>query len=177
MTRIYIGLSLALIFAGSISCATKTQADPPPAEALIPPMPSDSSKTDHPPIPDLQLTALDGKPFTLKSLGENPVVMFFDPECDHCQRECKAIRSRLSEFRSYPLLLVSIETSERVREFRDEYDLKDPVFSFATGDLKAILTAVGPIPSVPCFYIYRKGKLHLRLEGEVEIDELLAGLK
>ena len=177
MNRIFTGLSVLLLITAVLACASKAGADSASSEALIPPMPADSAKNEHPPIPELQLNDLNGKPFTLRSLGENPVVMFFDPECDHCQRECKAIRGRLKEFQPYPLLLVSIETSEKVKAFRDEYDLKDPIFSFATGDLKAILTAVGPIPSVPCFYIYRGGKLHKRLEGEVEMDELLQALK
>lgn len=177
MNRLFaVLLSLPLIIIG-LSCTSKAGNDAKADEALIPPMPGDSAAGEKPPIPELSLNDLDGKSFTLRSLGENPVLMFFDPDCDHCQRECKAIRARQDEFRSYPLHLVSIESSEAVKKFRDEYDLRDPLFQFATGDLKAILTAVGDIPSVPCFFIYRKGKLHQRLEGEVEMDELLEALK
>lgn len=177
MNRLFaVLLSLPLIIIG-ISCSSKAGNDAKADEALIPPMPGDSAAGEKPPIPELTLNDLDGKAFTLRSLGENPVLMFFDPDCDHCQRECKAIRARQDEFRPYPLHLVSIESSDSIKKFRDEYDLRDPLFHFATGDLKAILTAVGEIQSVPCFFIYRAGKLHKRLEGEVEMDELLDALK
>ena len=128
-------------------------------------------------LPDLVLLDLDGKPFNLSTLGDRPVIVFFDPECDHCQRESKAIEARKKEFEGRDLYFVSIETAERVSRFRQEYKLTDPQFHFATGDLKEILEAMGPIPSVPCFYIYKDGRLAHRIEGEAEVDELLEKMK
>ena len=179
----YLHLSLmCLMLSGFlfIRCSnSNTQADAASTtEAVIPPYPkTDSVPPVTKPIPSLELLDLEGKPFNLTTLGGNPVVVFFDPECDHCQRECRAIEKRKSEFEGRKIYFVSIESSKVVRKFQLEYRLTDPQFQFATGDLKTIVNAMGPIPSVPCFYIYKDGLLAHRIEGEAEVDEILEKMK
>ena len=166
MHKILILPALILLIAG---CGPKPSAE----TATTPVESSTPAPTPGPPLPVFNLTNLDGSNTTTASLPDNLILIFFNPGCDHCQREATAIHGRKKEFSEHEIWFVSVDSLKNIADFRKEYQLTDSNFHFAGGDVEQIVTAMGPIPSVPCIYIYRDRRMVTRLEGEAELDEIL----
>ncbi|MBM3177735.1 MAG: redoxin domain-containing protein [Bacteroidetes bacterium] len=128
-----------------------------------------------PPLqPYLELKDIAGSSFNVKDLSGTFAIMFFNPDCDHCQDEARSIHNFKNQFKSQQLYFVSIDSMENIVRFRKDYDLMEPYFHFAQGQVEQIVNAVGPIPGVPCTFIYRDGKLVTRLQGESKPEEILS---
>ena len=167
MKKSLLLLALPIFFWNCSSKPESATTETPIAEAQAAPAP------EGPALPVFNLTDLNGTPFSTATMPDDMIIIFFNPGCDHCQREATAIHGRKKDFEDKQVYFVSVDSLSTISKFRKEYDLTDPNFHFAAGDVETIVTAMGPVPSVPCIYIYRDRKLVSRLEGEAEIDEIL----
>lgn len=79
-----------------------------------------------PTIPDFTFYRMDKIPFTEKDLPKNKkiFIVFFDTQCDHCQRAIKTIGDQYKYFKNAALYLVSIDNQERITTFMDSYGQK-----------------------------------------------------
>lgn len=84
---------------------------------------------------------LAGKDFTQANLkpGMPVMVFFFDPYCDHCEAQAKAIREAKAKFAHVQFVWVTTESAEAAKKFRDAqfgptfpnmHVLTDPKFQF-----------------------------------------------
>ncbi|MFM8348046.1 MAG: redoxin domain-containing protein [Bacteroidota bacterium] len=151
-----------------IGCGPKSTSEESTATESSTPAPAPG-----PPLPVFNLKGLDGKDFSTATLPDDMIFIFFNPGCDHCQQEATAINGRKKEFEQHQVYFVSVDSLHVISKFQKDYDLTDANFHFAAGDVETIVTAMGPVPSVPCIYIYRNRNLVSRLEGVTEIDEIL----
>ena len=123
--------------------------------------------------PPMSATNADGSQFRLNELKGNNILVFFQPDCDHCQREGKAIADNLEKFSEYQLYFISVDDFNQMNVFAGNYDLADKRnVAFARATLDDILNNLGRI-SPPSLYIYREGKLIKHLDGEKNIEEIL----
>jgi len=67
-------------------------------------------------LPDLSLTTLDGKNFTLPT-DRPAVLVYFNSECDHCQREIANLTQHLDLFTGSVLVLMSAESPEIISSY------------------------------------------------------------
>lgn len=67
-------------------------------------------------LPELDLTLIDGTKFIL-SPGDPIVLVYFNSECDHCQRQIKALRSNLAMFEGISIVLMSAQSNEGIANF------------------------------------------------------------
>src|SRR5438046_10742212 len=68
------------------------------------------SDTDRTPfdLPNISLTTLTGQRFQGGDLiGKNVILILFQPDCDHCQREAREIKEHIQSFRRYQLYFVT----------------------------------------------------------------------
>jgi peroxiredoxin len=103
------------------------------------------------------------------------VIVYFHPECDHCQYEAKEIGLHADELTSTNLILVTPDDSlQRIERFISvnnllEVDnitvLRDRGFSFH----KHFGTA-----NIPTVFIYKNNKLLKKYSGETKIEAILA---
>lgn len=168
----HLKIQIQLIFSALVilafSCTTKTEN----TNAGTTNTESTMMRPDATPIPHFNLENLDGTQFSSGDLKGDLALIFFNPDCDHCQREAVAIHSNKNKFKDKQLYFISIDSLGAISKFRSEYDLTDENFHFSRGNVEDIVNALGPIPSVPCFYIYKNGQLIERLEGEVDVDRV-----
>lgn len=157
-----------LIVSMFASCGTRSASEEAASSETSLPAPAQG-----PPLPVFNLKDLDGKAFSTASLPDDMIFIFFNPGCDHCQQEATAIHGRKNEFARHQVYFVSVDSLQVIGKFQKDYDLTDDNFHFAAGDVETIVTAMGPVPSVPCIYIYRNRNLVSRLEGVTEVDEIL----
>lgn len=128
-------------------------------------------------LPAMSLTMSDGSVVNAKDLTGKTVLILFQPDCDHCQREAALIRSRVEAFEKYTLYFVSSDSLNLIEEFAVNFDLKNyKNVHFAQTTTESILSNFGPI-SAPSIYIYNEnGKRTRSFNGETSIEEVIKSL-
>lgn len=125
-------------------------------------------------LPTMQIQLTDGRTLDAKTLEGATILVMFQPDCDHCQREAEQIRENLKAFKAYSLYFVSSASMQEIEKFSKDYGLNEPenVF-FGYTPVQSVLNNFGPIQA-PSMYIYSKnGTLVQALNGEVDISVIL----
>lgn len=70
-------------------------------------------------LPDFQFTTLNGREFTRASLHPDRLsfFLFFDSDCEHCQRAADHLRDQLNGFTGVSIYLVSLDPPEKISAF------------------------------------------------------------
>jgi|SRR5688572_22321697 len=124
-------------------------------------------------FPAMTITTLDGAPFNIKELTGKVVLILFQTDCDHCQREATAMQQNISAFQAYSLYFITTTSNEEIQAFANQYKLKDySNVHFCRTSNRSILDSFGPIDA-PSVYIYSDQKLVKAFNGETDINEIL----
>ena len=127
-------------------------------------------------LPNMTVTSLDETQINLRTLKEKAIIILFQPDCDHCQREAKEIRENLDAFKNYSLYFISADQFDAVKRFGEDYDLiAKPNVHFALTSVDNVLKNFGAIPA-PSVYIYADQKLIKKFNGEVSIGRILQAI-
>jgi thiol-disulfide isomerase/thioredoxin len=121
-------------------------------------------------LPLLTVTKADGSKFDLRTVEGKAILVFFNPECDHCQRVAEQIKLRKKMFSSHQVYFVSTENQEALQKFAQQYELLDDNFLFVQADAADVFQAVGNLPSVPAIFIYHDQDFIRRFDGETSLD-------
>jgi peroxiredoxin len=125
-------------------------------------------------LPDMRIRRLDQSEIDIKKLSGKVVLIFFFPECDHCQREASQISQSIAAFNNVTLYFITSDTAEKTEGFANDYllnDLNNVVFGNTSAE--SVLKNFGPIDT-PSIYIYSaEQKLVKAFNGEVSISEVL----
>jgi peroxiredoxin len=124
------------------------------------------------PAPDLPITLLNGAKTNANRLKGNIVLVMFQPDCDHCQREAEQISAHLQAFKKYTLYFISSASPPEISNFAKEYRLQKPGIVFGRAEGNDVLKAFGPIEA-PSLYIYVDGKEVQSFNGEVAIEVVI----
>lgn len=125
-------------------------------------------------LPAMVITLVDGEQVYTKNLSGKTMLIFFQPDCDHCQREAKQIHDHLQAFGEYEMYFISTAELDQLEQFSKDYHLADrPSVHFAHTELDYIVNSIGSI-SLPSVFIYSaQGKLMKQFNGEVDISRIL----
>lgn len=125
-------------------------------------------------LPTLLLTKMNGDSLQTRSLEGLVILVFFSPDCDHCQREAEDIRRHIDAFKDYSLYFISPSPAEEIKTFAITYGLSGyPNVVFARADVAAVVNEMGKV-STPTLCIYSKEKqLVKRFDGETDMDEIV----
>ena len=132
-------------------------------------------------LPEFDFQDLAGGHFSSRDLiAEQPtLIVYFQPDCGHCQYEVEVIRDSLHLFADTNVLLVSDGAIEELREFISAYELSNPLHALhvlydANGSFKQLL-GMSKVPSV---FIYdAERKLVRHYQGETKIEAIIKYLK
>lgn len=127
-----------------------------------------------PRLPDLPLTTTQGTQTNARTVEGKVVLVLFQPDCDHCQREAEAIREHLDAFQEYTLYFVTYAEMADIKQFAQDYQLDDQsnIF-FAFAEVQPIVDTFGSVPT-PSLYIYSdEQQLVKAFEGETAIENVL----
>lgn len=128
--------------------------------------------------PSFIITLLDNTQINLKDLTGKNALIFFQPDCDHCQREAQEFERNLEAFTGTTLYFISSGSLEEAKAFADTYKLNGrPNVHFALTPAINVLNTYGPI-SAPSIYIYSEDhKLVKGFNGETPIERIIAAAK
>ena len=111
------------------------------------------------------------------SLAGKTILFFFQPDCDHCQRETVQIQENLYAFRDYKVYFITNAGMPELTKFAQEYKIAfEPNFTFAQATIENILNTVGPMASPSLFIYSDKGRLVKAFKGETPIEQILPAL-
>ena len=150
-----------LIFFGCAGPSSKTQE---PEQTAVP------KRND---LPIMLINTLDQSPVNIQELTGKIILILFQPDCDHCQREAKEIREHLEAFNGYSLYFIAADTVAAIEKFGRDYDLLGhPNIHFAGTTVENVINNFGSIPA-PSIYIYSDQLLVQKFNGEVPIQKIL----
>jgi thiol-disulfide isomerase/thioredoxin len=132
---------------------------------------SDAEQAQQNDLPSIRLTFSDGKKLSGRELPGNSVLVLFQPDCDHCQREAEQIAAFSKSFERYSVYFISSAPVADVVEFGKKYNLTGKSnFFFAETSVDDVLNSFGPIET-PSLYIYSDDrKLIQSFNGEVAME-------
>lgn len=124
--------------------------------------------------PVMNLTLTDGRQIDAQTMNEQMVLVLFQPDCDHCQREATQIKKRLEAFRDYKIYFISSHPMEIIQKFATDYKLdNEPNVFFGYTTVENVLNNYGAI-SAPSIYIYTKeGRLVESFDGLVDVEVII----
>ena|SRR6187402_1646950 len=125
-------------------------------------------------LPQMVATKPDGSQLNMKELTGKTVLILFQTDCDHCQREANAIQENISAFKPYSVYFITTSSQQQIETFAKEYRLSDyPNVHFCQTTSQSILDNFGPIDA-PSLYIFSSDrKLIKSFNGETPIGEIL----
>jgi peroxiredoxin len=123
------------------------------------------------PALDLQLTT--GEKLKTNSRQGKIILIFFNPDCDHCQRQADDISHNIKVFKGQLIYFIGSNTLEELTHFSQTYKLNEyPNVFFATAAIENVTQAFGPI-GVPSIFIYSdQGVLIKRFDNETKVAEI-----
>jgi len=134
----------------------------------------DSNSTQQNDLPQMIVTNLDGSQVNMRELKGKAILILFQTDCDHCQREATAIQENISAFKAYSLYFITTVSQQEIEKFANNYRLADqPNVHFCQSTNQSILDNFGPIDA-PSLYIFSQDrKLIKAFNGETQINEIL----
>ena len=144
----------------------------------------DSAKGQTPAasIPDVSLSTLAGKPFLTKNIvaGKKSLFVFFDANCDHCQRAVSTISSRYTDLKAINLYLVTLDSKPVLQSFMSSYgkNLQNKKNVMLLQDLKYQFIPHFKPKKYPGIFLYSpQKKLVLYTNDEREVDKVISAAK
>jgi peroxiredoxin len=127
-------------------------------------------------LPQMTLEFSNDSKLSARDLTGRVILIFFQPDCDHCQREAEEIKKNLDAFGQYTLYFVSAATAAEMDAFAKTYGLDSREnIRFAKTEVQMILDNYGAIKA-PSMYIYNNGKLTQSFNGETDIQVILKSI-
>jgi thiol-disulfide isomerase/thioredoxin len=132
-------------------------------------------------IPSFNIyTVPDSIGFSNKNLLKNKpfVLMFFSPDCEHCQKETKELMAYKEELKNIQILMVSPSSYAAVKEFYQEYTLSDMPNIKLGQDVNYALGSIFQLRTFPSMFVYdHTGKLAKAFVGNIGVPSILDAVK
>ncbi len=127
--------------------------------------------------PYMNLTGLDGRTQFARDLPGRCILIFFNPDCDHCQREAVMIRDNIESFGQFHLYFISSDSVPNISQFATDYGLAEAHnVHFARTEVEEVVRNFGPIPA-PSIYLYsEQRRLFREFKNETPIEQILGAL-
>jgi thioredoxin-related protein len=106
------------------------------------------------------------------------ILIFFDPDCDHCQEATKKLTAKIDLLKGAQVLMVTVMDFKRTQKFYDTYKIADYPNITITRDAAFDLPRFYQVGSIPDIYVYDKnGKLLNHYMHTISVEEIEALFK
>lgn len=131
-----------------------------------------------PTIPAYNIRKLpDSSSFTNNLLQKNKptVLIFFNPDCEHCQHATKNLVEKIDKLKDVQILMVSVMDYNLVQKFYEDYKIADYPNITMARDGKYELARFYNVASIPDVYVYdKKGKFLNHFKSTIPVEEIAA---
>lgn len=125
-------------------------------------------------------TAPDSTAFTNEQLKKNkPVVlMFFSPDCDHCQKETKELLAYKEELKGLQIVMASPAAFVEIKRFYEDYNIASMNNIIMGKDQNYALGLKYQLRTYPSVFVYdATGTLAKAFIGNVSVPTILEAVK
>lgn len=125
-------------------------------------------------LPYLDYKTLSGESSSTRNLPGASILILFNTDCDHCQREAKEIAEKSEAFKNYELLFIAADSVHHIENFAKTYNLTNkPNIKFGQAEFQNVFVNFGSIPT-PAIYVYsRERKFVKSFLGETPVEEVI----
>ena len=157
----HLNILLATLFFTSVACAQKD---------TLPPY------LQVPYVPPFRIQLADSTWFAKSDLQKKPtLILYFSPECGHCQLETEEIVSRIKTLDKLQIVMITSRPYDEMKKFSDHYLLhRFPTIKMGS-DAKRFITNFYSVKFTPFSALYdKKGKLVKVYEKGIDFDEMVS---
>ncbi|CAN5373027.1 hypothetical protein BH09BAC6_BH09BAC6_28560 [soil metagenome] len=106
--------------------------------------------------------------------AQNKLIIYFDPECEHCQQEMGMIIKNINLLKNTSIVMVSSNTPKKIDEFSSSFNLnKYPQIQMLWDKNYAFYTWFGHADA-PSIYIYNPNNQLVKIyHGETKMEAIL----
>jgi thiol-disulfide isomerase/thioredoxin len=125
-------------------------------------------------------TAPDSTAYSSEQLNKNKpfVLMFFSPDCDHCQKEAKELLAYREELKNLPILMVSPAPFKEIKAFYQDYNIAAMTNIIMGQDLNYTLGLKYRPRTYPSIFVYdSRGILAKAFVGNIGVPAILDAVK
>ncbi len=121
-------------------------------------------------LPAIDIVTSAGDSIKVDHLDGRLILVLYNPDCDHCQRQATDISNHFDLFEGYKLYFVS---AEQRGDFAEKYNLNNRSnVIFAQGAIVPVVKTLKPT-SMPTILIYDDdGVLVKRFDGETKVADM-----
>ena len=132
-------------------------------------------------LPPFKMYRSDKTIFNAAELPKTkPVVLiYFDPDCDHCQKLMKELFQKIDAFKKAEIIMVTFKSVEEVAAFEKQHNTqKYPNIIVGTEGIGFYLRNYYGLMTMPFTALYdKKGNLNYSYRKETSVDDLINRLK
>ena len=167
--NLWIGIFVLIVLVAGVAVYVATQEEEKVTTAVpgVPPMVSAQNE-----LPNLSITFGNQTSTKLADLQGDIMLIFFNPDCDHCHHEAEQIAAEKSAFDKWQLYFIASVDAKAAEEFGVKYKLTNPNFHFGSASVSDVYNAVGPLNEVPTILIFKDRRFVRKYEGVTPVAEL-----
>lgn len=133
------------------------------------------------PIPPFKMVLSDNKVFDINQLqkGKPVILIYFDPDCDHCQKLMNDIFKKINQFKKAEIVLATFKPVTELDSVQKKYNVsKYPNVKMGSENVTYYLRLYYDVTTLPFTALYdKKGNLIYSYRKETPVDDLIARLK
>lgn len=105
-------------------------------------------------------------------------MIFFNPDCEHCQKETKELMAYKEELKNIPIVMVSALSYKLIKEFYTDYNIASMPNITMGQDVDYVLGTKYRPGRFPAIFVYdNKGKLAKVFAGGGEVPAIIEATK
>ncbi len=106
------------------------------------------------------------------------MLMFFSPDCEHCQRETKELLAYKEELKGIQILMVSIASYREIKDFYETFQLSSMPNARLGQDVNLKLGSIYKLRTYPSVFVYdNNGNLAKAFVGNIGVPAILDAVK
>ena len=130
------------------------------------------------PIPPFRMSLANNKVFDIKTLpkGKPVVLIYFDPDCDHCQKLMDDIFKNITRFKKTEMVMATFKPVDDLQSFEKKYNpSKYPNVKVGSEATTYYLRLYYDVTTLPFTALYdKKGNLSYTYQKETPVDDLIS---
>lgn len=130
-------------------------------------------------LPILSFYTTNQEPFIFENNPQkNTLIIYFHPECEHCQYEAKQISKHQSEFKDSHILMISPAQLNDIKQFQTDYQLGEISNLKILWDKGRMFETYFGKATFPTILIYNSNNEMLKkYKGEAKIEAILKHIR
>jgi thioredoxin-related protein len=131
-------------------------------------------------LPPFRMVQSNGKIFKAEDLpmGKPIIIIYFSPECDHCDKMMKDLMKRQQNFKKASIAMITYLPVDKVSKFVQQYNLnKHPNIYVGTEGTTFFLRTYYKITEMPFIALYTKNGDLIKWYTEGALNDLSARLQ